>query len=89
MSEYTTVLHLHKSPSSPLPVGPVYEFPGSKVGIVNTTDDRFVTRAEKGHGDHMGAPPALQAPCRYAATAQGVWLIELNDWEKVRHSQHR
>ena len=34
MRLYRTVLHLHKSPSSG-PLGPLYEFPGSRAGIIN------------------------------------------------------
>ena len=36
MSEYPTVLHLHKSESS-APLGPIYEYPGGSGSIVNTT----------------------------------------------------
>lgn len=34
----------------------------------------------------VGAPPLLQAPCRYAATAQGLWPSELNDWDSFTGS---
>ncbi len=89
MSEYATVLHLHKSFASPGPVGPVYEFPGSKCGIENTTDDDRSVRGEESAGDSFGAPPSLQTPCRYAATAQGFWPRELNDWERDRRHRGR
>ena len=38
MSEYVTVLHLHKLVSS-MPVGPVYEYPGFRASIVNAAKE--------------------------------------------------
>jgi hypothetical protein len=38
MSEYATVLHLHRLLLS-IPLGPVYEYPGCKESMVNAARD--------------------------------------------------
>ena len=60
-SEYTTVLHLHKFPSSTS--GPVYEAPDSSGGMENTVRGKDTKWYE---GDH--SLPPLHVAIKCAAT---------------------
>ena len=67
MSEYVTVLHLHKSESSKVLLGPWYEYPGRRASTVNAAKEAGQQELHT-ESRHQYSLPPLHVDIRYAAT---------------------
>jgi len=76
ISEYATVLHLHRVLSSG-PLGPVYVYPGISELIVNAAEEIETARLIACTQDKHSQPP-VQVAIKYAATVHAFWPSELN-----------
>ena len=70
MSEYATVLHLHKLNPSRI-FGPMYVYPGSRGGMVEAAKDTSQEVSFINDGKHYHSQPPLHVDIMYAATVHG------------------